>query len=76
MTTPLVYTLYYIQYIYTFFYNINALLYNILISNAIKMYETHTHSFWYSSLQYNYDSFATQTLVAAFALTVMLPALS
>jgi hypothetical protein len=46
----------YIQYIYTF------VQYMLFISNAIKMYEVHIHSFWYSSFQLDWDGLATQTL--------------
>jgi len=33
----------------------------VLIPNAVKMYEMHIHSFWYSSLHLDWDDLATHT---------------
>lgn len=40
-------------------YSIHTILYNIFVSNAMKLSETHIHSLWYHSFRYDCGRLAT-----------------
>jgi hypothetical protein len=52
----------------TYLHSIHTFLYNIFISNAIKIYETHDCSIWCSSFWEDHDRFATKSNTSCFRL--------